>query len=359
MVGAMYPGGMENFIINLYEKIDKEKFQFDFIVHARKENDYKDYIEEMGGRVYVLPRLTKNPIKSLSELYKILKKNKYKIVIRHTANALVVPQLIVAKLAGAKTICHAHNETDPQVKIHKLGRIFMKAATDKRLACSVKAGKWMFNKADFQIVHNGINISKFEFDLRKAKKIREEFGAEEKHIYGHIANFIESKNHMFLLEIFKEIAEADEKAIFFCLGEGDLREQIEKKIQDLNLQEKVILTGIRHDADAFMSAMDVLIFPSFFEGLPLTLIEAQIAGLPAIISDRITEDVIITEGLVWRKSLKEDSKKWACLAIKVKESREIQQRKCQKELIQKAGYDMEKLAKWYEDFFDDLMIRKK
>ena len=351
IVGAMYPGGMENFIINLYEKIDKEKFQFDFVVHLRKEKDYKNYIEEMGGKVYVLPRLTKNPIKSLSQLYKIIKQNKYKIVIRHTANALIVPQLIAAKLAGAKTVCHSHNEIDPQIKIHKLGRVFMKSATDQRLACSVNAGKWMFGKADFQIIHNGINLSKFEYHAKKREKIKEEFSLENQHVYGHIANFIESKNHMFLLQIFKEIAKRDEKAVFFCLGEGDLRERIEEKIKELNLQEKVILTGIRHDADYFMSSMDVLIFPSFFEGLPLTLIEAQIAGLPSIISDRITEEVVITEGLVVRKSLEEDPKEWANLAIKTAIKGETEHRKCQRESIRKAGYDIEQLAKWYEDFF--------
>ena len=126
----------------------------------------------MGGRVYVLPRLTKNPIQSLVQLYKIIKKNKYKIVIRHTANALIVPQLMAAKLAGAKAICHSHNETDPQVFIHKLGRVFMKGVTDKRLACSVKAGEWMFGKADFQIIPNGIPLSKFEFSQEKREKIQ-------------------------------------------------------------------------------------------------------------------------------------------------------------------------------------------
>ena len=152
IVGAMYPGGMENFIMNLYEKINRERFQFDFVVHAKKENDYTEQIAKLGGRIYELPRLTLDPIGSLTGLYKIVKENKYKIVIRHTANALVAPQLLVAKMAGAKTICHSHNETDPQVKIHKIGKILMKAATDRRLACSPNAGKWMYDHQDFQVI---------------------------------------------------------------------------------------------------------------------------------------------------------------------------------------------------------------
>ena len=355
IVGAMYPGGMENFIMNLYEKIDRERFQFDFVVHAKKENDYTEQIAKLGGRIYELPRLTLDPIGSLTGLYKIVKENKYKIVIRHTANALVAPQLLVAKMAGAKTICHSHNETDPQVKIHKIGKILMKAAADRRLACSPNAGKWMYDHQDFQVIHNAINVDKFVYKAEKAEKIRQEFGLEEKHVYGHIANFIQSKNHMFLLEVYREIANRDEKAVFFCLGEGDLRPQIEEKIQQLDLQDKVILTGIRHDAQNFMSAMDVLIFPSFFEGLPLTLIEAQIAALPALISDTITKDVIITEDLVTMESIQKKPEEWAKTAMQIRENQKKKERACQRKAIQKAGYDMDMLVKWYEEYFETLI----
>ena len=354
MVGAMYPGGMENFIMNLYEKIDREKFQFDFIVHLKKENDYSEQIKKLGGNVYEIPRLTKDPIGSLVKLYKIIKKNRYQIVVRHTANALVAPQLLVAKMAGAKTICHSHNETDPQVTIHKIGRVLMKLAADKRLACSKKAGEWMYDKQDFQVIHNAINVNKFVYSEEKAEKISREFNLQGKHVYGHIANFIESKNHMFLLEIYKEIAKLDDKAIFFCLGEGGLRPQIEAKIKELKLEDKVILTGIRHDVEDFMSCMDVLIFPSFFEGLPLTLIEAQIAALPAIISDTITRDVVITEGLVTMESIENKAEVWAERAIEVLEKHKNSQRICQRKAIQDAGYDMDMLVEWYQEYFAEL-----
>ena len=352
IVGAMYPGGMENFIMNLYVKIDKEKYQFDFVVHVQKENDYRQLIEQMGGRIYEVPRLTKDPLGSLGQLYKIVKRNKYDYVIRHTANALVAPQLLVAKLAGAKTICHSHNETDPQLTIHKMGKKLMKIAADRRLACSVNAGKWMFGNQEFQIIHNAINVDKFVFSQEKAERIKKEFHLDGKHVYGHIANFIESKNHLFLLEIFKEIAIQDEKAVFFCLGEGALRPQIEEKIQELKLEDKVILTGIRHDAQDFMSAMDVLIFPSLFEGLPLTLIEAQIAALPAVISDTITKDVIVTKDLVFMESIKQTSAEWAKKAMAVLETSKTKERICQREAIGKAGYDMDELVKWYEAYFE-------
>lgn len=354
MVGAMYPGGMENFIMNLYEKIDREQFQFDFIVHLQKENDYREQIAKLGGTVYELPRLTKDPIGSLKMLYQIIKKNQYKIVVRHTANALVAPQLLVAKLAGAKTICHSHNETDPQVTVHKIGKILMRFVADRRLACSEKAGKWMYDNQDFQVIHNAINVNKFVYTKEKAERIRKEFHLDGKHVYGHIANFMESKNHMFLLEVYAEIARRDDKAVLFCLGEGDLRPQIEVKIKELHLEDKVVLTGIRHDVEDFMSCMDILIFPSFFEGLPLTLIEAQIAALPAIISDKITKDVIVTEGLVTMESIQEKPEVWAVKAMEILEQSQGNLRQCQRKSIGDAGYDMDVLVKWYEEYFRTL-----
>ncbi len=355
IVGVMHPGGLENFIMNLYDKIDKEKFQFDVVVHSRQENDYVEKIQEMGGKVYEVPRLTHKPIENLKRIYKIVKENKYKIVIRHTPNALVIPQLYVAKLAGAKTICHSHNETDPLRILHQLGRLMMNIAVVDRMACSTAAGRWMFGRRDFKIVKNAIDIKKFEYEVEKENDIREEFQIGKRKVYGHIANFIESKNHTYLLKIFKEIAILDAEAMFFCVGEGQLRPIIEKEIEELNLKDRVILTGSRNDVEKFMSCFDVLIFPSIFEGLPLTLIEAQSAGLPCLISDTITEEVIVTKGLVAYMSINEKPEVWAKKAIDIASvEKKDEKRKSQHESIKEAGYDMEALAKWYEAYFDEM-----
>ena len=351
IVGAMYPGGFENFIMNLYENMYRDKIQFDIVVHMRKENDYVDKIKQMGGRVYELPRLTGNPIANLKQLYRIVKDNQYKIMIRHTSNALVVPQLFVAKKAGAKVICHSHNETDPKVLLHKLGKLFMDVSVNERFACSENAGLWMFGKKTYKVVHNAISIDKFLYRAEAGNKIRKEFGLSEKKVYGHIANFIQSKNHMFLLSIYKEISKIDESAVFFCVGEGDLRPEIEEEIKRLEMQDKVILTGIRKDVPDFMSCFNVLVFPSKFEGLPLTLIEAQAAGLPCLISDTITKDVIVTENLVEMESIEQNPSVWAKRAISMSEKRN---RECQYESIAKAGYDIKTLAKEYENLFEEL-----
>ncbi|MCM1262266.1 MAG: glycosyltransferase [Butyrivibrio sp.] len=356
IVGAMYPGGMENFIMNLYEKIDREKIQFDIAVHARKPNDYIEKINQMGGKTYELPRLTRKPIQNLVQLYRIVKDNQYKIVIRHTANALVTPQLLAARIGGAYTICHSHSEQDSQKLLHKLGRLLMGAAVSARFACSVKAGQWMYGKRNFQIIHNAINIKKFMYSAEASGKVREEFNLGQCRVYGYIANLIPSKNHMYLLKIFKEISRLDADARFFCLGDGLLRQEIETEIKRLELEDKVFLTGIRKDVENFTSCFDVLIFPSIYEGLPLTLIEAQAAGLPCLVSDTVTKDIVVTQDLVKYESIEKEPKIWAQAAVMMGNDSD---RSCQYEAIANAGYDIETLAQWYENYFADILSKNK
>ncbi len=350
IVGSMHPGGMENFVMNLYENIDRQRFQFDVIVHMRREDDYVDRIRQMGGRVYELPRLTKNPVANLRGIRKIVRENRYPVVIRHTPTALIAPQLLAAKRGGAAVVCHSHNETDPKKFAHAVGRAMMKRMDIGRFACSERAGRWMFGKKDFQIVHNAVDIEKYRFDPEKRAAIREEFSLGERHLYGHVANFIRSKNHTYLMKIYAGIAGLDEDAAFVCIGDGELRSGVEEEAKALGIGDRVIFTGVRFDTDAWMSAMDVLIFPSLFEGLPLTLIEAQAAGLPCLISEAVTKDALVTEGLIAWESVEEEPLKWAKKAVQM--AGRVWSRECQRESIARHGYDIRSLAKWYEEYFE-------
>lgn len=353
IVGSMHPGGMENFIMNLYRKIDRDRIQFDFVVHMSGDADYEQEIQRMGGKLYTLPRLTGHPIANLKGLYRIVKDGHYKVVIRHTPNALVAPQVYAAARAGAFSICHSHNTTDPKKLFHRIGKLLMKHGKIGRFACSKEAGIWMFGKRACTVVHNAIDIDKFCFDQEKRARIREEFSLEGRHVYGHVGNFIQSKNHHFLLSVYREIARMDESAAFVCIGAGDLKEQILKEAEQLGIRSQVIFTGIRHDVDAFLSAMDVLIFPSIFEGLPLTVIEAQAAGLPCLLSKAVDRGVEVTKGLVSWKSIDETPQAWAKKAVSLAENNADDMpnaRLCQREAIAEAGYDIRTLAKWYEDY---------
>lgn len=358
IVGSMHPGGMENFIMNLYRNIDRNRVQFDFVVHADGDAAYEREIREMGGTLYRLPRLTGHPAANLKGLYRIVKDKRYRVVIRHTPNALIAPQIYAAARAGAYVVCHSHNTTDPKRMLHQIGKMMLRRAKIGRFACSKEAGRWMFGKRDCTVIHNAIDMDRFCFDPEKRARIRTELALENGRLYGHVGNFIRSKNHVFLLSVYREIARMDERAAFVCIGDGELKEQMEREAERLGIRSRIVFTGVRHDVDAFLSAMDVLVFPSLFEGLPLTLIEAQAAGLPCLVSEAVDQGVEVTKGLVSWKSIDEPPQAWAGKAVSLAGSGNdagggsgpVQGRICQRDAIAGAGYDIRALAKWYEEY---------
>ena len=351
IVGSMHPGGTQHFIMNLYESIDRTRVQFDVILHEQTEGDYCDRIRELGGKVYKLPRMTGKPIENLRGIRKIVREGKYNIVIRHTPNAVVAPQLWAAKRGGAKcVILHSHATDDPAKTLHRIGRFVSRHMKIQRFACSEAAGQWMFGRnRPFTIVKNAIDTQHFAFSPEKRVAIREELGIRDCKLYGHVGNFVPVKNHTFLMRVFAELAREDSAARFICVGDGELRVEIEEDAKMLGIKDKVFFAGIRHDTDAIMSSMDVLIFPSIHEGIPLTLIEAQAAGLPILMSEAVSKDVEVTENLVHRRNIAEEPAVWASEARIL--AGMTTTRECQRERIVAAGYDISELVKWYEDYF--------
>lgn len=353
IVGSMHAGGIENFIMNLYRNIDRSKVQFDFVTHTGSDPAYVAEIEKLGGRIYELPRLTRRPASNLKQIRDLVRKNGYVAVIRHTPNALVAPQLLAARRGGSVAICHSHSTTDPKFVLHMFGKFVLNYSHVERFACSTQAGIWMFGNKSFEIVHNAIDVDRFAYNQDRRFQIRSELGISENvPVYGHIANFIEVKNHKFLIQIYKAISDNFPDAVFICVGEGILRQSIMEQAKELGLEKRIYFTGMRSDVEAFMSAMDVMIFPSIFEGLPLTLIEAQAAGLPMLVSDAVTKEAEVTERLISWKSIDVEPAEWAQKAIEL--FGEHKPRTCQRESIKAAGYDIHELARWYEEYFESL-----
>ena len=349
IVGAMAPGGFENFIMNIYRKMDRNKIQFDFIVHKKKDNAYDEEIESLGGRLFYVTRKGKNPIKNFLEIRKVIKENKESIVCRHSDSAFTVVDLLAARLGGAKkVIMHSHSTTTGNVKIHKFFRTWMGVVPTHRFACSQAAGKWMFGNLDYTFVPNAIDTSQYLYHADIRESMRKEWNVEDKNVYGHVGNFVYAKNHLFLLDVFQQITLKDEKAILFLIGEGELREEIEAKIQELGLKDKVVLTGRRKDVVNFLQMFDLFFFPSVYEGLPVSMVEAQCSGLKCLISDSITEEIMLTD-CVKRKSLQDSVVSWADTAMEMLEEGKEKQRYSRDKEIIEAGYGIDELVEFYEN----------
>ena len=349
IVGAMAPGGFENFIMNIYRKMDRSKLQFDFIVHKKKDNAYDEEIEALGGRLFYVTRKGKNPIKNFLEIRKVIRENHLSIVCRHSDSAFTVVDLLAARMGGAKkVIMHSHSTTTGRIGIHKFFRTWMGLVPTHRFACSKAAGSWMFGKRDYTFVPNAIDTCGYLYQPKLREEMRVQWQAENKNVYGHVGNFVYAKNHIFLLEVFKKITLKDENAILFLVGDGELREEIEEKIRRLELRDKVILTGRRKDVVSFLQMFDLLLFPSVYEGLPVSLVEAQCSGLHCLMSDSITEEILLTD-CIRQMSLKESSERWADTAQRLLEEGKQTERYSRQEEIIAAGYGIEELVKFYEE----------
>lgn len=346
IVGSMSPSGIGNFIMNVYRNIDREKVQFDFIVHETREISFEDEIRMLGGRIYTATRKSVSPVKNFMEIRNIVKQGNYRIVFRHTDISTVAVDLLAAWLGGAKErIAHSHSTSTPNVKMHRLFQPMLNALCTKRFACSDKAGKWLYGNRRYEVIINAIRLEDFAYDEKVRKQMREKEGLDDSLVIGHIGNLLPVKNHLFMLDVMKELVKKRPDCRMIFAGDGVMREQIEKKREELGLEPYVRLLGVRTDTAALLQAMDVFLFPSKYEGLPIAMVEAQCSGLPNLVSDVITADVDVTP-LVHKLSLEKDASVWADQILELS----AQKRKAPDyELFARKGFDIKQMVKRYEE----------
>lgn len=355
VVTNMNRGGLETMLMNYYRHIDRTQVQFDFLTHREYDGDYGEEIKQLGGIIYHLPVL--NPFSSSykAKLRSFFTEHSEYQVIHVHQDCLSSVILKEAEKCGIPVrIAHSHNANQDHnlkyvIKIY-FRRFIPKYATDL-FACSEEAGKWMFGDAPFTVINNAIEASSYTFNFDKRNKVRKEFGFEEKTlVVGHVGRFSPQKNHSFLIDIFYEIQKRTE-AKLLLVGDGELRAGIEKKIADLKLQDKVIMTGVRSDVADLFQAIDVFVFPSCYEGLGIVAIEAQAAGLPCLISDKVPIECKKTD-LVQQLSLTLPVQKWAEAAIaSTKVTRNNTFTK-----IKQAGYDIKENAIRLMQFYNDKVV---
>ena len=351
VVAYMGRGGLETMLMNYYRKIDRSKIQFDFLVHRDFEADYDQEIRDLGGRIYKLPRL--NPLSKtyLKELDRFFKKHKeYKIVHSHLDCMAGIPLKYSKRNGVPIRIAHAHSSNQTKDKKYLLKLIYKrnirKNATDL-FACARDAGRWMFGCDRFHVMNNAIDAGAYAVNAKTAAEVRQELGVSgDAFVVGHVGRFAPPKNHKFIVRIFAEVVKVKPDAFLLFVGDGDLRKETEELTVDLGIRNRVIFAGMRTDVNRVLQAMDVFLFPSTYEGLPLSIIEAQAAGIPCLISDKVPIECRKTD-LVRQLSLQESPDIWKDAVIA---AGEMLKRDTSGEII-KAGFDIASNAKWLEDFY--------
>lgn len=351
VVTYMGRGGLETMLMNYYRHIDRSKVQFDFLVHREFEADYDEEIKSLGGRIYHVSRLVPWSRRYKAELRRFFRTHpEYKIVHVHQ-DCLSSVALQCAKECGIPVrIAHSHNSNQDKNIKYLFKRYYMRKIPEtatELFACGKAAGDWMFGGKAYQLLPNAIAAEKYIYEEEKAKKIKKELDLEKNIVIGHIGRFNPQKNHKFLIDIFEKCFEKNQKVRLMLIGDGEGRKEIENKVKERGLQDNVIFMGVRKDVPELLQAMDVFVFPSLYEGLPVTMIEEQAAGVPAVISNRVSEECIITKDLVKVEGLEETPEQWADKILKQAKINKSDRN----EEIKKAKYDVETTAKWLEEYY--------
>lgn len=359
VLGYFDRGGAESMVMDLFRNCDPDKVQFGFVVHGDKKGAFEKEVTDKGADVFRVPDYTGINHVKYKQAWKTIFENhpEYKIIhghVRSTANIY----LKMAQEYNVKTIAHSHNTSSGKGLSATVKNVFQSGIakhTDQFIGCSKEAGEWLFGEkickqSNFHVLNNAINAEQFKFDEAVRKSKRQELDLNDKLVIGHVGRFHEQKNHTFLIDIFHELTKLNENSILLLVGAGDKKEMIESKVQNLGLADKVRFLGLRADVNELMQAMDVFLFPSLFEGLPVTLVETQAAGLPAVVSDTITRDIQLTPYISYL-SLETTPVNWAEKLLEVSKT---VKRESTLDKIKAANYDIETSAKWYTQFIQDM-----
>lgn len=308
IVGSMDMGGAETFLMKIYRCLNKKEYQMDFCVSKKKEGVYDNEIISLGGKIYHITPKTKNPFKNFNAIKRIVEKNNYKVVFRISQHSLSALELFAAKLGGAKKLIYrSSNSNSGGGKLNLLAHYIFRPVANRisnvKIAPSKEAAIFMFGKRYVKlnrvlILNNGLDYNMFKFNEEFRKSIRKELNIKPATtVIGHVGRFNFQKNHKFLIDIFEKYQKINNDSVLLLVGIGELENEIKKYVNIKNITSKVIFLGLRKDTYKIYSALDYFIFPSLFEGMPNTVIEAQANGLPCIISDTISKDVKILNSL--------------------------------------------------------------
>ena len=309
-------GGMSTVIMNYYQYINHQKYHIDFIINDNISIKYLEIMKNGGAITYRLER-NRNPIDYFLKLVGIIKKNHYDIVHVHGNSCTMAVDMFAARCAGCKfVIAHGHNSTCKHQRLHKLLRPLFESSCTERVACSTLAGKWLFHKKAFTVIENALDMSKYHYSEEKRVQYRNQIGVSDSAIIiGHVGLFNDQKNHRFMIELMEYISKSDRKDVHLLLvGDGELRTKIEKLVKERHLKNFVTFWGNTYDVTGIMSAMDVFLFPSKWEGLGIVMLEAQLLGLPCVASSEVPEDTRITDDCTYL-SLEQPFQKWSSILL--------------------------------------------
>lgn len=349
ITGGMNRAGAESMMMTIYRAIDRQRFQFDFLVYTDEHQDFEDEIISLGGKVIHMPSC-KGGIGSIIKIRSVIRQyGPYSAIHAATLHNSAFALLASIGINGCRKIVHSHS-TSNSLNTNIIKRIYnnitkfvIRKISDDCIACGTEAGYYLFGKKLFDkkgiVLNNSVNIDKFyNINTTEIEELRKSFDITDQFIIGSVARLNEVKNHRKMLSIASELKNRNVNFRMIFVGKGELESALMKETKERELDDYIIFTGIRSDINNLMHLFDIFLMPSHFEGNPVTLIEAQVAGLPAVISDIITDKIDLGLGLIHRMPLSAPDTQWADTITNIKRSHiSIEQLT---DAVSKHGYDL-------------------
>lgn len=307
VIGKMWAGGVEAVVFNYYRFIDHDKYQFDFYYDEDSTVEPPQELIDMGARFYKLPPYQRLP-EYLSSLRRFLREGNYNIVHSHLNTISVFP--LFAAWKEQIPIRIAHNHSVPGGKeysrnaLKNILRHFSRLFANEYCACSEIAGRWLFGDKLYDygritVLKNAVDFEKFKVGKEIEKQKRAQLGIPDGSlVVGHIGRFTAAKNHQKVVSIFEAVKRKNPNSVLLLVGDGEEHDSIVARIEKDAIENCVYMTGKVSDPQNYYPLIDVLILPSVFEGVPVTVVEAQVSKTPCVISNVVNKDVVISDGCV-------------------------------------------------------------
>ncbi|MCW6652437.1 glycosyltransferase family 1 protein [Aerococcaceae bacterium NML210727] len=314
------PGGVEAFLLNYYSHIDKERIQFDFLVNTHEKIAHEETLRNYGAKIYGITPRSQNVFRFRREIREFFKKHasEYQAIWVNVNSLANIEYLKLAKEYQIPSrIIHSHNSSNMDSRIrgylHHINRKQIARYATDFWACSQSAAEWFYEGKILEqslIIPNAIDRQKLSFDSNKRQQIRQQLGWESTFIVGNIGRLHFQKNQLFILEVFNKLYQSDKEVRLILVGQGEDEAMLKEKVKQLGLRNVVHFAGVQSDVSAWLSAMDIFLFPSKFEGMSIASIEAQANGLPVLAAEHIMppDACLLTNCLTM--SLDESSDNW-------------------------------------------------
>ena len=339
--------GLTEVLISLFDHAPAGKVKGCAVLGMGALEEFETGLKARGVKTVRVPQRNRHIIGYMLALMKILKQGHFDVVHIHGNSATMAIEACIARLFKVKVrISHCHNTRTNHPFIHRILRNRLNRDITLAAACGKDAGEFLYD-SDFTVIPNCIKVSDFEYNESVRSRIREELKLGQEILIGHVGRFSYQKNHDFLIEVFEEVHRKNTGTKLLLIGSGELEDDIRKKVARKNLSNAVVFTGNVHNVNEYMQAMDVFVLPSRYEGLSITAIEAQAAGLPCFFSGDVSAETKKSDRVTFLSTGGEESAKiWAdsILEAVTGEPETNDKRCCGAGDIKKAGYDEECLT---------------